>query len=80
MNIRQWFIDKKTKALDEVDRLTTKQLTSEEMKESRRVIAKQFDDLLDTIQNYEDDLEKAKADIRRDNELIKMLCGRKEEA
>lgn len=80
MNIRQWFIDKKIKALDEVDRLTTKQLTSEEMKESRRVIAKQFDDLLDTIQNYEDDLEKAKADIRRDNELIKMLCGRKEEA
>lgn len=79
MNIRQWFIDKKIKALDEVDRLTTKQLTSEEMKESRRVIAKQFDDLLDTIQNYEDDLEKAKADIRRDNELIKMLC-RKEEA
>lgn len=79
MNIRQWFIDKKVKALDEVDRLTTKQLTSEEMKESRRVIAKQFDDLLDTIQNYEDDLEKAKADIRRDNELIKMLC-RKEEA
>ena len=79
MNIRQWFTDKKIKALDEVDRLTTKQLTSEEMKESRRVIAKQFDDLLDTIQNYEDDLEKAKADIRRDNELIKMLC-RKEEA
>ena len=79
MNIRQWFIDKKVKALDEVDRLTTKQLTSEEMKESRRVIAKQFDELLDTIQNYEDDLEKAKADIRRDNELIKMLC-RKEEA
>ena len=79
MNIRRWFIDKKIKALDEVDRLTTKQLTSEEMKESRRVIAKQFDDLLDTIQNYEDDLEKAKADIRRDNELIKMLC-RKEEA
>lgn len=76
MNIRQWFIDKKIKALDEVDRLTTKQLTSEEMKESRRVIAKQFDDLLDTIQNYEDDLEKAKADIRRDNELIKMLCGK----
>ena len=76
MNIRQWFIDKKVKALDEVDRLTTKQLTSEEMKESRRVIAKQFDDLLDTIQNYEDDLEKAKADIRRDNELIKMLCGK----
>ena len=79
MNIRQWFIDKKVKALSEVDRITTKQLTSEEMKESRRVIAKQFDDLLDTIQNYEDDLEKAKADIRRDNELIKMLCGRKEE-
>ena len=78
MNIRQWFIDKKVKALDEVDRLTTKQLTSEEMKESRRVIAKQFDDLLDTIQNYEDDLEKAKADIRRDNELIKMLCGKEE--
>ena len=78
MNIRQWFIDKKIKALDEVDRLTTKQLTSEEMKESRRVIAKQFDDLLDTIQNYEDDLEKAKADIRRDNELIKMLCGKEE--
>lgn len=76
MNIRQWFIDKKIKALDEVDRLTTKQLTSEEIKESRRVIAKQFDDLLDTIQNYEDDLEKAKADIRRDNELIKMLCGK----
>ena len=76
MNIRQWFIDKKIKALDEVDRLTTKQLTSEEMKESRRVIAKQFDDLLDAIQNYEDDLEKAKADIRRDNELIKMLCGK----
>lgn len=76
MNIRQWFIDKKIKALDEVDRLTTKQLTSEEMKESRRVIAKQFDDLLDTIQDYEDDLEKAKADIRRDNELIKMLCGK----
>ena len=76
MNIRQWFIDKKVKALDEVDRLTTKQLTSEEMKESRRVIAKQFDELLDTIQNYEDDLEKAKADIRRDNELIKMLCGK----
>lgn len=79
MNIRQWFIDKKIKALDEVDRLTTKQLTSEEMKESRRVIAKQFDDLLDAMQSYEDDLEKAKADIRRDNELIKMLC-RKEEA
>ena len=76
MNIRQWFIDKKVKALSEVDRITTKQLTSEEMKESRRVIAKQFDDLLDTIQNYEDDLEKAKADIRRDNELIKMLCGK----
>ena len=76
MNIRQWFMDQKIKALDEVDRLTTKQLTSEEMKESRRVIAKQFDDLLDTIQNYEDDLEKAKADIRRDNELIKMLCGK----
>ena len=76
MNIRRWFIYKKLKALDEVDRLTTKQLTSEEMKESRRVIAKQFDDLLDTIQNYEDDLEKAKADIRRDNELIKMLCGK----
>ena len=76
MNIRQWFIDKKIKALDEVDRLTTKQLTSEEMKESRRVIAKQFDDLLDAMQNYEDDLEKAKADIRRDNELIKMLCGK----
>lgn len=76
MNIRRWFIDKKIKALDEVDRLATKQLTSEEMKESRRVIAKQFDDLLDTIQNYEDDLEKAKADIRRDNELIKMLCGK----
>ena len=76
MNIRQWFNDKKIKALDEVDRLTTKQLTSEEMKESRRVIAKQFDDLLDIIQNYEDDLEKAKADIRRDNELIKMLCGK----
>ena len=78
MNIRQWFIDKKVKALSEVDRITTKQLTSEEMKESRRVIAKQFDDLLDTIQNYEDDLEKAKADIRRDNELIKMLCGKEE--
>lgn len=76
MNIRQWFIDKKVKAMDEVDRISTKQLTSEEMKESRRVIAKQFDDLLDTIQNYEDDLEKAKADIRRDNELIKMLCGK----
>lgn len=76
MNIRQWFIDKKIKALDEVDRLTTKQLTSEEMKESRRVIAKQFDDLLDAMQSYEDDLEKAKADIRRDNELIKMLCGK----
>lgn len=76
MNIRRWFIYKKFKALDEVDRLTTKQLTSEEMKESRRVIAKQFDDLLDAIQNYEDDLEKAKADISRDNELIKMLCGK----
>ena len=78
MNIRPWFIDKTVKALSEVDRITTKQLTSEEMKESRRVIAKQFDDLLDTIQNYEDDLEKAKADIRRDNELIKMLCGKEE--
>lgn len=76
MNIRQWFIDKKIKALDEVDRLTTKQLTSEEMKESRRVIAKQFDYLLDAMQSYEDELEKAKADIRRDNELIKMLCGK----
>lgn len=76
MNIRQWYIDKKVKAMDEVDRIYTKQLTSEEMKESRRVIAKQFDYLLDTIQNYEDDLEKAKADIRRDNELIKMLCGK----
>lgn len=40
MNIRSWFIDKKVKALSEVDRITTKQLTSEEMKESRRVIAK----------------------------------------
>lgn len=76
MNIRPWFIDKKVKALSEVDRITTKQLTSEEMKESRRVIAKQFDDLLDAMQSYEDDLEKAKADIRRDNELIKMLCGK----
>lgn len=76
MNIRQWFIDKKVKAMSEVDRLTTKQLTSEEMKESRRVIAKQFDDLLETIQSYDDELEKCKSDIRRDNELIKMLCGK----
>lgn len=76
MNIRQWFIDKKVKAMSEVDRLTTKQLTSEEMKESRRVIAKQFDDLLETIQSYDDELEKCISDIRRDNELIKMLCGK----
>lgn len=76
MNIRQWFIDKKVKALSEVDRITAKQLTTEEMEESRRVIAKQFDDLLDSMQDYEDALEKAKCDIRRDNELIKMLCGK----
>lgn len=76
MNIRQWFIDKKVKALGEVDRITAKQLTTEEMEESRRVIAKQFDDLLDTMQDYEDALEKAKSDIRRDNEIIRMLCGK----
>ncbi len=76
MNIRTWFIDKKRKAMDEVEKLTVKRLTSDEMEESRRVIAKQFDDLLDTMQDYEDALEKAKSDIRRDNEIIKMLCGK----
>lgn len=80
MNIRSWFGYKKTRAMDQVDRLIAGGLTSTEQKDARREIADQFESLFDQMQEFADETEKLTNDIRRDNELIKMLCGRKEEA
>ena len=76
MNIRMWFGSKKTRAMDQVDRLIAGGLTSTEQKEARREIADQFESLLDQIQEFADERDKLLSDIQRDNELIKMLCGK----
>lgn len=74
MNIRSWFGCKKSRAMDQVDRLIAGGLTSTEQKDARREIAGQFESLLDEMQRFSDEMDKLEADIRRDNEIIVMLC------
>lgn len=76
MNIKAWFGYRKTRALDQVDRLIVGGLTSTEQQEARREIADQFESLLDQMQEFADERDKLLYDVQRDNELIRMLCGK----
>ena len=51
-------------------------MTSTEQKEARREIADQFESLLDQMQEFADERDKLLYDVQRDNELIRMLCGK----
>lgn len=73
MNIRKLFGFRKDRAMHQVDRLISENLSSTEQKEARREIASQFEALFDQMQDWSAEMEKMRADIQRDNELIVML-------
>lgn len=73
MNIRQLFGFRKDRAMHQVDRLISDNLSSTEKKEARREIASQFEELFEQMQDWSAEMEKMRADIQRDNELIVML-------
>lgn len=73
MNIRKLFGFRKDRAMHQVDRLISENLSSTEQKEARREIASQFEALFDQMQDWSAEMEKMKSDIQRDNELIVML-------
>lgn len=73
MNIRKLFGFRKDRAMYQVDRLISENLSSTEQKEARREIASQFEALFDQMQDWSAEMEKMRADIQRDNELIVML-------
>ena len=73
MNIRKMFGFRKDRAMHQVDRLIYDNLSSTEQKEARREIASQFESLFDQMQDWSAEMEKMRADIQRDNELIVML-------
>lgn len=73
MNIRKLFGFRKDRAMHQVDRLISENLSSTEQKEARREIASQFEELFDQMQDWSAEMEKMRADIQRDNELIVML-------
>ena len=73
MNIRKLFGFRKDRAMHQVDRLISENLSSTEQKEARREIASQFEELFEQMQDWSAEMEKMRADIQRDNELIVML-------
>lgn len=74
MNIRKLFGFRKDRAMHQVDRLISENLSSTEQKEARREIASQFEALFDQMQDWSAEMEKMRSDIQRDNELIVMLA------
>lgn len=74
MNIRNIFGCMKKDTLENFDNAQEQRYSKEEAADARRLIADRFEELFDVIQEREDAIEKMEADIRRDNELIRMLC------
>ena len=74
MNIRNIFGWMKKDTLENFDNAQEQRYSKEEAADARRLIAERFEELFDAIQDREDTIEKMEADIRRDNELIRMLC------
>ena len=74
MNILRFFGDRKSKALEAFDKTVVEQLCGDEAQKQRDVIAKQFDELLASMQVYEDTCLELQQDLKRDEEILKMLC------
>ena len=76
MNIWKWRQPTRDRALEEVDRIIIERnkMTEAQLATARSTVANAFNELLDELQRYEDELEDAKKDIQRDNEILLMLC------
>lgn len=76
MNIWKWRQPTRDRALEEVDRIIIERnkMTETQLATARSAVANAFNELLDELQRYEDELEDVKKDIQRDNEILLMLC------
>ena len=74
MNIFKIFGDRKSKALEAFDKTVVEQLRGDEAQKQRDIIAAQFDELLSSMQVYEDTCKELEHDLKRDAEILKVLC------
>ena len=74
MNILGLFRKNKDVALEAFDKTVVEQLRGDEAQKQRDIIAAQFDELLASMQVYEDTVLDLQKDLKRDEEILKMLC------
>lgn len=74
MNIFKLFRHERDDVQYKLDEIIMDGLTRDEMLARRQSIMKQFDDLLEVMQEQTDEIGKIREELKENNELLKMMC------
>ena len=74
MNIFKLFKHERDDVQYKLDEIIMDGLTRDEMVARRQSILRQFDDLLEVMQEQSDEIGKIREELKENNELLKMMC------
>lgn len=74
MNIFKLFRHERDDVQYKLDEIIMDGLMRDEMLARRQSIMKQFDDLLEVMQEQTDEIGKIREELKENNELLKMMC------